>query len=142
MAVDRVSRTVAGGRRMRFRALVVVGNLNGKVGMGIGKGGEVQTAIQKATHQAKKHLLEIPIVDGTIPLNISQTYGSTDIFLKSAKPGTSLIAGGLIRQIMELAGVQNVVAKINGSTNKINNAKATFKALETLKHRYGTRKTS
>lgn len=136
IAIDRVSRTVAGGRRMRFRALVLVGNRNGKIGMGVGKAREVITAIQKATRQAKKHLQVIPIVNDTIPLNIDFHYGSTNIYLKSAPTGTSVIAGGLIRDIMELGGVKNVVAKIIGSTNKINNAKATLMALQKLNKHY------
>lgn len=134
ISIDRISRTVAGGRRMRFRALVLVGNHAGKVGMGIAKGQEVQAAIAKATAQASKHVIEVPIVKETIPYNISAHYGSTIIHLKSAKPGTSIIAGGLIRQIMQLAGVGNVVGKIIGSTNKINNAKATFLALTKLRN--------
>lgn len=137
IAIDRVSRTVAGGRRMRFRALVVVGNGKGKVGMGIGKGSEVVKAISKATTQARKHVIEVPIVRDTIPFNIRASFGSTDIQLKSAKPGTSIIAGGVIRPVAELAGIKNIVAKIYGSTNKITTAKAIFAGLQELTRRYG-----
>ncbi|MFY9484041.1 MAG: 30S ribosomal protein S5 [Patescibacteria group bacterium] len=132
IAIDRVSRTVAGGRRMRFRALVVIGNRKGKIGMGIGKGNEVVNAIAKANTQARKHLIVVPIKDNTIPFNIETSFGSTRLHLKSARPGTSVIAGGVVRQVVELAGIGNIVAKIYGSTNQINSAKAVFAALEEL----------
>lgn len=132
IAIDRVSRTVAGGRRMRFRALVVIGNRNGKIGMGIGKGNEVVNAIAKANTQARKRLLVVPIKDNTIPFNIETSFGATRLQLKSARPGTSVIAGGVVRQVVELAGIANIVAKIYGSTNQITSAKAVFAALEEL----------
>lgn len=132
IAIDRVSRTVAGGRRMRFRALVVIGNHNGKIGMGIGKGNEVVNAIAKANTQARKHLIVVPIKNNTIPSNIETSFGSTRLQLKSARPGTSVIAGGVVRQVVELAGIGNIVAKIYGSTNQITSAKAVFAALEEL----------
>lgn len=142
LAVDRVSRTVAGGRRMRFRALVVVGNRNGKVGMGIGKANEVAIAIAKANSQARKHLISVPIVKETIPFNVEVSFSSTHIQLKSARPGTSIIAGGVIRQVVALAGIKNIVAKIHGSTNQINSAKAVFAALSKLVRLYGNGQTS
>lgn len=132
LQVDRVSRTVKGGKRMRFRALVIVGNKNGKIGMGIGKAGEVQEAVAKASTYAKKHTIQVPIVNETIPYPIEISQGAAHIILKPAKPGTSIIAGGTIRVIFNLAGIKNVVSKVLGTGNKINNAQTTFKALEML----------
>lgn len=130
--VGRISRTVAGGKRMRFRALVVVGDRKGKVGMGVAKALEVSGAIAKATAKAKKSMIEVPITGGTIPFETQATYGSAHILLKPAAPGTSIIAGGAVRTIMELAGIQNVVSKILGAPNRLNNSRATFLALEEL----------
>lgn len=132
LQVDRVSRTVKGGKRMRFRALVIIGNRNGKIAMGVGKAAEVVDAVNKATTYAKKHILEIPIVNETIPYPIDIRQGAAHLILKPAKPGTSIIAGGTIRVIMNLAGIKNLVAKILGTANKINNAQTTMLALETL----------
>jgi len=132
LEVDRVSRTVKGGKRMRFRALVIIGNKKGKIGMGIGKAGEVAEAVAKASTFAKKHILEVPIVNETIPYPIEIRQGAAHIILKPAKPGTSIIAGGTIRVICNLAGIKNVVSKVLGTANKINNAQTTFKALEIL----------
>lgn len=132
LQVDRVSRTVKGGKRMRFRALVIIGNRAGKIGMGVGKAGEVVDAVAKATTYAKKHILEIPIVEESIPFPIDIRQGAAHIILKPAKAGTSVIAGGTIRVIMNLAGIKNLVAKILGTANKINNAQTTFLALEKL----------
>lgn len=132
LQVDRVSRTVKGGKRMRFRALVIIGNRAGKVAIGVGKAAEVVDAVNKATTFAKKHILEVPIVNDTIPYPIDLTQGAAHIILRPAKPGTSVIAGGTIRVIMNLAGIKNLVAKILGTANKINNAQTTMKALEIL----------
>lgn len=131
--IDRISRTVKGGRRIRFRALVVIGNQSGKVGIGIAKAQEVVIAIGKAIAQAKKHLIKIPIVNDTIPHEIKIKSGGAIIFLKPAPQGTSIIAGGSVRSVLEVAGIKNVVGKIFGSSNKINNVKATFKALQSFK---------
>ena len=120
VTVDRVSRTVKGGKRMRFRALVVIGNRAGRVGMGLGKAGDVQGAIAKAVTQAKKHLISVPIVNGTIPHEATTKFGAARVFLKPAPAGTSIIAGGPIRAVIELAGIGNILSKIIGSTNKIN----------------------
>ncbi|MBI4032184.1 30S ribosomal protein S5 [Candidatus Berkelbacteria bacterium] len=133
--LDRVSRTVKGGKRMRFRALVVVGNRKGKVGMGIGKASDVQTAIKKGATQARKHLIEVLIEGGTIPHEITVKYGSAVVFLKPATPGTSIIAGGPVRAVIELAGIENILSKVIGSSNKINNVQATLTALERLQQR-------
>lgn len=136
LQVDRVSRTVKGGKRVRFRALVIIGNRNGKIAMGVGKAAEVATAVQKATTIAKKHILEIPIVNESIPAPIEIHNGAAHIILKPAKPGTSVIAGGTIRVICNLAGIRNLVAKILGTANKINNAQTTMMALEILAKNY------
>jgi len=136
LQVDRVSRTVKGGKRMRFRALVIIGNRNGKIGMGVGKAAEVADAVAKATTIAKKRLLEVPLVNDTIPYPIEVNQGAAHIILKPAKPGTSVIAGGTIRVICNLAGIKNLVAKILGTANKINNAQTTFHALEILSRRW------
>ena len=132
LQVDRVSRTVMGGKRTRFRALVIIGNRAGKVAMGVGKASEVATAVAKASTIAKKHILEVPIVNETIPYPIEVHSGAAHIILKPAKPGTSIIAGGTIRVICSLAGIKNLVAKILGTANKINNAQTTMLALEKL----------
>lgn len=131
--VDRVSRTVKGGKRIRFRALVVIGNHQGKVGMGLGKAQEVLLAIQKAATRAKKQLIEVPIINDTIPHEVKFSFGSAQLFLKPAGSGTSIIAGGAVRTVIELAGIKNILSKILGSPNKINNVKATILALQSLK---------
>lgn len=136
LQVDRVARTVKGGKRIRFRALVIIGNRAGKVGMGVGKAAEVATAVVKATSTAKKHILEVPIVNETIPYPIELRSGAAHIILKPAKEGTSIIAGGTIRVICNLCGIRNLVAKILGTANKINNAQTTFLALEKLAKAY------
>lgn len=131
--IDRVSRTVKGGKRMRFRVLVVVGNRNGRVGMGIGKGTDIQKSIQKAVTHAKKNLIEVPIVNDTIPHEATTKYGGAVVFLKPASAGTSVIAGGPVRAVIELAGIKNILSKIIGSTNKINNVRATLQTLKGLR---------
>lgn len=136
LQIDRVSRTVKGGKRVRFRALVIIGNRNGKIAMGVGKAAEVAIAVQKATTIAKKNILEIPIVNETIPYPIELHNGAAHIILKPAKPGTSVIAGGTIRVICNLAGIRNLVAKILGTANKINNAQTTMMALKILADKY------
>lgn len=130
--VSRVSRTVQGGRRMRFRVLVVIGNKNGKIGFGIGKANEVALAAQKAVTEAKRNIFEVPIVNETIPHEVYIKYGSAKLILIPASKGTSIIAGGAIRPVIELAGIKNILSKIIGSSNKINNVKATFEALKQL----------
>jgi len=134
--VGRISRTVAGGKRMRFRALVIVGDRKGKAGMSLSKALEVSGAIAKATAKAKKSMISVPIINGTIPFEVEATYGSAHVLLKPAPPGTSIIAGGAVRTIMELAGVQNVVSKMLGAPNRLNNARATFLAFEGLQQKW------
>lgn len=132
LQVDRISRTVKGGKRIRFRALVITGNRAGKVGMGVGKATEVVEAVEKANRSARKSLFDVPIVKGTIPHQIEVFLGSAHILLKPARQGTSIVAGGTIRTICDLAGIKNVVGKILGTANKINNSKATFEAFKRL----------
>lgn len=133
LKVDRVSRTVKGGKRARFRALVIIGNRNGKIGMGVGKAAEVADAVSKASVYAKRHILEVPIVNETIPYPIEINRGAAHLILKPARPGTSVIAGGTIRVICNLAGIKNLVSKILGTANKINNAQTMIEALKILK---------
>lgn len=130
--IARVARVVAGGKRFRFRACVCVGNKKGKVGLGVAKGNDVADAISKAAAKAKKNLCEVPLQDGTIPYTIKVNFGGAQIFLKPARPGTGIIAGGPIRAIIELSGIKNILSKIQRSENKLNNAKATFLALKSL----------
>jgi len=130
--VDRVSRTVKGGKRMRFRALVAIGNRNGRVGVGIGKAQEVILAVQKAVSDAKKNMIDVPIKNDTIPHDVNIEYGSSKIILRPARAGTSIIAGSSVRVILELSGIKNILSKILGSNNKINNAKATIYGLQSL----------
>lgn len=130
--IDRISRTVAGGRRIRFRAAVVVGNYAGKVGIGVAKASEVILAVQKAINIAKKNLIKVAIINDTIPHEIEERYGAAKVFLKPASMGTGVIAGGAVRAIANLAGIKNILSKILGSQNQINNLRATMKALEKL----------
>ena len=128
--ISRVSRTVKGGKRISFRALVIVGDKNGKVGMGLGKAVDVSTAIKKASDQAKKRLIKIDLTEeGSIKKEIVLHLNSAKILLKKAPEGTSIIAGGVVRSVCELAGVKNLVSKSYGSNNKINIARATIEAL-------------
>jgi|ADGO01.1.fsa_nt_gi ribosomal protein S5, bacterial/organelle type len=130
--IDRVARVVKGGRRFRFRALVVAGDHKGRVGVGIGKGADVTAAVTKATEVAKKHLVTVPIYKDTIPHDAEAKVSGVRVYIKPAAPGTGLIAGGTVRTILEVAGVSNVLSKSFGSTNKINAAYATIAALQTL----------
>ncbi|MES2970792.1 MAG: 30S ribosomal protein S5 [Patescibacteria group bacterium] len=132
--IDRVARVVKGGRRFRFRALVVVGDHKGKVGIGISKGADVTTAVTKAVEVAKKHFVTISIVNGTIPHDSEVKIGGSRILIKPAAPGTGLIAGGVVRTVVEVAGITNILSKSLGSTNKINTAYATLAALEAVEH--------
>ncbi len=134
ISVDRVSRTQAGGRRMRFRALVVVGDRQGTLGIGIGKSNEIAAAVSKATSDAKKHTFTVPLVRHTIPHEIVGKFDTAKVLLKPAAVGTSIIAGSSVRPLLDLAGVENVVGKcLTRTTNKLNNAYATIVALKSLK---------
>jgi small subunit ribosomal protein S5 len=132
--VARTARMVAGGRRFSFRAVVVIGNEKGKVGVGVAKGADVSIAVDKAVKQAKKNLITIPITeDGSISHKIEAKYSAAKVMLKPAPKGRGVIAGGTIRTICNLAGIANITAKVIGRTNnKLNNARATIKALEKL----------
>lgn len=130
----RVTRVTGGGKRMSFRAVVVAGDKKGKVGIGINKGKDVSQAIEKATRGAKKNLVNIVIVQGTIPHEVWAKFGPARILLKPQRQGRGLVAGGAVRTICALAGIKNVSSKIlSGSKNKINNARATIEALRKLK---------
>ena len=133
--VRRVTKVVKGGRTMRFSALVVIGDGKGNVGMGIGKAGEVPIAIDKATVVAKKNMRKIPVVNGTIPHETVGKFSTTNILMLPAEEGHGVIAGGAARAVLEVAGVNNIVTKIHGSTNRINVVRATINGLLTLKTR-------
>lgn len=130
----RVTRVTGGGKRMSFRAVVVAGDKKGKVGIGIDKGKDVSQAIEKATRRAKKDLVSVIIVDGTIPHEVEAKSGPAVILLKPQMKGRGLVAGGAVRTICDLAGIKNISSKIlSGSKNKLNNARATMDALKKLK---------
>jgi len=131
--IKRVTRVVAGGKRMRFRALVVVGDHKGKVGMGLRKGTDVAEAVNKAVNAAKKNMVTVPLTNETIPHAIKLKYNSSRILLMPAAPGTGIIAGGALRSVLELAGVKNILSKMLGSSNKVNNVKAVFEAFRRMK---------
>lgn len=130
--IDRVARVVKGGRRFRFRALVVVGDRKSRVGIGIAKGADVTAAVTKATDVAKKHFVNVPLYKGTLPHEAEAKISGARILLKPASAGTGLIAGGVVRTILEVAGVKNALSKSLGSTNKANTAYATIAALESI----------
>ena len=130
--IDRVARVVKGGRRFRFRALVVAGDHKGKVGIGIAKGADVTAAVTKATEVAKKHMTRIDLYKGTLPHEAEGKVGGARILIKPASAGTGLIAGGVVRTILEVTGVSNVLSKSLGSNNKANIAYATIAALQSL----------
>lgn len=131
----RVTRVMAGGKRMRFRATVVIGDRNGRVGLGLGKALDVSLAINKAVSNAKKDMIRIPLLDGTIPHEIKLKLGAAKILLKPAPDGTGIIAGGAVRSVLDMGGVPNVAAKMLGSRNKLSNARATMAALRQLQSR-------
>ncbi|MBI3331567.1 30S ribosomal protein S5 [Candidatus Peregrinibacteria bacterium] len=133
LSVDRVTRVVKGGRRMRFRAIVVIGNRKGKVGLGTGKAAEVQAAVRKATSAAKRAMIRIPLVKGTIPHQVERKFKAARVRLIPAVDGTGIIAGGALRVILDHAGVKNVLSKRYGTRNKLVNAQATMLALEMLR---------
>ncbi len=131
--VNRVSKTVKGGRNMRFAALIVVGDGNGSVGIGMGKSREVPEAIEKATSQAKKNMKKISITGNTIPHTITGIFGKGEVLMMPAAEGTGVIAGGPVRAVMEAAGIKDVRTKSKGTTNAINCVKAALQGLYSLK---------
>lgn len=130
--VKRVTRVVKGGKRMRFRALVVIGDRKGKVGIGLRKGLDVPESVGKAVNAARKNMIEVKLKEGTIPHETKVKYKASTVFLKPASAGTGVIAGGAIRSLLELAGVKNVLSKMYGSRNKVNSLLAAFEALSNL----------
>ena len=133
VAVNRVSKTVKGGRNMRFSALVVIGDEKGRVGYGMGKAVEIPEAIRKAVEDAKKHLVTVPIVGTTIPHEVIGKYGTGKVVLKPAPEGSGVIAGGPARAVIEQAGIKDIVTKSYGTNNPINVVKATVEGLSRLK---------
>lgn len=132
----RVTRVTGGGKRLRFRAVVVAGDKKSKIGIGIDKGRDVSQAIDKATTKAKKNMMSVVIVNETIPHPVEAKFGPSVILLKPQKKGRGLVAGGVVRTICELSGIKNVSSKVlSGSKNKLNNARATMEALKKLKVR-------
>lgn len=130
--IDRVARVVKGGRRFRFKALIVVGDRKSRVGVGVAKGQDVQAAVAKATDVAKKSMITIPISDATIPHDVETKFSGARVLLKPAAPGTGIIAGGVVRSIIGVTGINNMLSKSLGSTNKVNIAYATIEALRSL----------
>lgn len=128
--IDRVSRTVAGGRRMRFKALVAIGNKKNKVGVGVAKGNDVTTAVAKATAKAKKNMIVFNMDGETICHEVETKVTGADVLMKPAAPGTGIIAGGVVRSIIGLTGVKNLISKSLGSTNKVNIAYAVIEGLK------------
>ncbi len=136
VAINRVTKVTKGGRTFTFAAIVVVGDGKGVVGWGLGKAGEVTAAIQKGTDSAKKNLVKVPVLKGTIPHEVETHFGGAQVLLKPAAPGTGLKAGGAMRAVLESAGVVDVIAKSKGSSNPHNLVKATIAALSELRDAY------
>lgn len=136
VAINRVTKVTKGGRHFSFSAIVVVGNENGVVGYGLGKANEVTDAISKGAEDAKKNLIKVPIIKGTIPHQQAAKYGGARVFMKPAASGTGVIAGGAMRAVLETVGVKDVLAKSKGSSNPHNVVKATFYALAQLRDAY------
>ena len=130
--INRVARVVKGGRRFRFQALVILGDHNGRVGVGVSKGADVTAAVTKATETAKKHLITLPIYKGTLAHEVEAKISGARILILPAAPGTGLIAGGVVRTVLEVAGYENALSKSHGSSNRLNMAYAALEALKGL----------
>lgn len=130
--VNRVARVVKGGRRFRFQALVVIGDHKGRVGMGVSKGADVSAAVTKATDVAKKNLVKVPLYKGTLTHEVESRVGGSKILIMPAAPGTGLIAGGVVRTVLEVTGIENALSKSLGSSNRVNTAYATIRALQSM----------
>lgn len=133
VTINRVTKVVKGGRKFRFAALVVIGDKKGRVGFGTGKANEVPDAIRKASEAAKRNVINVPIIHGTIPHEINGIYGSGNVFLRPASEGTGIIAGGPVRAVVELAGYSDIISKSIGSRTPINMVRATVEGLKLLK---------
>lgn len=136
VAINRVTKVTKGGRTFTFAAIVVVGDGNGVIGYGLGKAGEVTAAISKGTEAAKKNLVKVPVLKGTIPHEIEASYGGAKVFLRPAAAGTGLVAGGAMRAVLDSAGVKDILAKSKGSSNPHNLVKATIAALSKVRDAY------
>jgi small subunit ribosomal protein S5 len=134
--VNRVSKKTKGGNKIGFSVLTVVGNKNGKVGVGLGKAPDVSSAIKKGVSLGRKHAIEVPIINGTIPFGFNIKLGAAKIMLKPAPPGSGVIAGGAVRSVVSLAGIKNISSKVLGTKNQASNVYATIEALRRLSQRY------
>lgn len=134
--VSRVSKKTQGGNKIGFSVLVVVGDQNGRVGVGLGKAPDVSSAIRKGVNIAKKHLIKVPIINGTIPMEINIKLGAAKLLLKPAPKGSGVIAGGAVRSVVSAAGIQNISSKVLGTDNKASNVYAALEALKLVTERY------